>query len=138
MTFASPLRRGSSGGAGAQPVDVPLSDAELTVLRALRTWRQGAASRAGFVSPLMVTSDRSLRALARARPASGGDLRAVESFFDAKVALYGEGLLDVINRAAKLAGLTGGGMHSGGGVAGDGVGGGAGEEGEEEEEEEEE
>lgn len=62
---------------------------------ALRSWRTGRAKR-DKVSSFIVCSDKTLRAIATARPATLAELRRVEGIGPTKLEQYGEEILGVI------------------------------------------
>jgi len=65
------------------------------LFEALRTWRREEAQERG-VPPYIIFSDRTLRELARVRPASLFELRGVYGIGDAKLEAFGEKVVRVI------------------------------------------
>jgi len=79
------------------PSAVP-SDVDAPLFEQLRAWRREAADSAD-VSAFVVFSDRTLRALAEARPADEDQLAAVPGIGPAKLERYGRDVLAVIGAA---------------------------------------
>jgi ATP-dependent DNA helicase RecQ len=79
------------------PAPIPLDEAGERAFEALRAWRLERARRDGL-SPYIVAYDRSLRQVARQRPASLQDLQAIPGFGPAKAIKYGPELLEVLAR----------------------------------------
>ena len=65
------------------------------LFEALRTWRRGEAEERG-VPPYIIFSDRTLRELARVRPATLYELRGVYGIGDAKLEAFGNAVVRVI------------------------------------------
>ena len=78
------------------PADLPPDVASAET--ALREWRTGRARR-DRVAPFIVCSDKTLRAIATARPASLTQLRQVEGIGPTKLEHYGEEILAVLAEA---------------------------------------
>ncbi|HEY2819469.1 MAG TPA: HRDC domain-containing protein, partial [Candidatus Acidoferrum sp.] len=78
---------------GAADIDPQLHDY-------LREWRRVTAKEQG-VPAFVVMHDTSLEALCRARPVSLSALLAVSGFGERKVEMYGEQILDAIERFKK-------------------------------------
>jgi ATP-dependent DNA helicase RecQ len=76
-----------------------LDDAALELFEALRAHRL-AVARADSVPPFVVASDRTLRAIALARPQTERDLLAVHGMGPVKAARYGAGFLSVLQERA--------------------------------------
>ena len=76
----------------------PLADAETAVFERLRDWRAQIA-RAHGVPAYVVAHDSTLRAIARARPASHEALRAIPGLGERKLANYGADLLAIVAAA---------------------------------------
>ena len=70
-------------------------DYDRDLFEALRTWRREEAQERG-VPPYIIFSDRTLRELARVRPASLYELRGVYGIGDAKLEAFGEKVVRVI------------------------------------------
>lgn len=84
-------RRGSSSGS------VELDDGD-PVVAALRAWRSAESGRVG--KPAYVVFDnRTLAAIAAARPGSEGELAAVSGVGPAKLERYGEAVIDIVRSA---------------------------------------
>jgi ATP-dependent DNA helicase RecQ len=66
-----------------------------TLFEALRAWRREEAQERG-VPPYVIFSDRTLRELARLRPASRYELRGVYGIGDAKLEAFGDSVLRVL------------------------------------------
>ena len=77
------------------PAPIPLDEAGERVFEALRAWRLERARKDGL-SPYIVAYDRSLRQVARERPASLEDLQGIQGFGPAKAIKYGPELLEVL------------------------------------------
>ena len=73
----------------------PLTLEEEELYEALRQWRRQLA-KVEVLPDYMIASNKDLDALARARPATLTDLRAIKGFGPKKVENYGEALLQVI------------------------------------------
>jgi superfamily II DNA helicase RecQ len=71
------------------------SPADLALFERLRAWRRAAAA-AAEVPAFVVLSDRTLRALATARPASLGELADVPGIGPAKLERYGAAVLELV------------------------------------------
>ncbi|MCG8442751.1 MAG: DNA helicase RecQ [Caulobacterales bacterium] len=83
---------------GAREAEPLSADAE-SLFQELRSWRRDTASEQG-VPPYVVFHDRALRAIARHRPASEAELRAIPGVGEAKITRYGEALLLLVANAA--------------------------------------
>ena len=94
-------KKASRGGAKARPgkTDAPelaeLTESERALLDALRTLRTSIAKRES-VPAYVVFADRTLREMARARPATAGALADVFGVGPAKMERYGEDFLAAI------------------------------------------
>jgi ATP-dependent DNA helicase RecQ len=75
-----------------------LNEAEAELFEALREHRLGVA-RADSIAPYVVASDRTLRDLARRRPADLDELQQVHGIGPSKAERFGEGLLSVVQKA---------------------------------------
>ena len=84
-------RRGAVAAADA-PIDQSLFEA-------LRRWRRAEAEQRG-VPPYLIFSDRTLREVASARPATLVDLRAIYGIGDAKLDAFGAAVLSVVSASA--------------------------------------
>ena len=89
-----PRPRGRRSAASAPEIDA-LDAGERELFEALRRHRMDVA-RAEGVPPYVVASDRTLREIARMRPASPDALEGVHGVGPAKIARYGAGLLGVV------------------------------------------
>jgi ATP-dependent DNA helicase RecQ len=88
---AAPRRR--AGKPRASPVEIPgESEVDPELLARLKTWRTDEARRRG-VPPYVVFHDRTLVAIAGARPVEPSDLSRISGIGPAKLAAYGEALL---------------------------------------------
>lgn len=81
-----------------EPAPVPLDAAGEKLFEALRAWRLERARRDGL-SPYIVAYDRSLRQVARERPATLEELQAIQGFGPAKATKYGPEVLEVLAKA---------------------------------------
>ena len=97
--LASATRAASAGGApGAAARDSDLDAAQTPLFEALRGFRLERA-RAEGVPPYVILHDRSLRDIARRRPANLDALRLCFGVGPAKAERWGEGLLAVVRKA---------------------------------------
>jgi DNA helicase-2/ATP-dependent DNA helicase PcrA len=96
LGLVAPARRGTSGGrSGGSKVELDDGD---PVVAALRTWRSEESSR--IAKPAYVVFDnKTLAAIAAARPGSLGELAEVSGVGPAKLERYGEAVLDVVRGA---------------------------------------
>jgi ATP-dependent DNA helicase RecQ len=85
-------RRTPSASALEGPVDA-------TLFQTLREWRRSEADERG-VPPYIIFSDRTLREIARARPATLTQLREVYGVGDAKLEAFGSAVLAVVTASA--------------------------------------
>ncbi len=74
---------------------VEMDDAAMGLLSNLKSWRTEEARRQG-VPPYVVFNDRTLEAVAAARPASEDDLLGISGIGPAKLERYGAALLDLV------------------------------------------
>jgi ATP-dependent DNA helicase RecQ len=81
---------------GQQDEGLAAYDREL--FEALRVWRRGEAQERG-VPPYVIFSDRTLRELARIRPATLYELRGIYGIGDAKLEAFGDAVVRVITSA---------------------------------------
>jgi ATP-dependent DNA helicase RecQ len=89
-------RRPAAGGADATRVEaVELSAADAAVFEQLRAWR-GATAREQSLPAYTVFHDATLRAIAMARPATLAELSEINGVGEAKLAKYGEQVLDLL------------------------------------------
>jgi superfamily II DNA helicase RecQ len=72
-----------------------LSPADEALFERLRAWRRETAA-AASVPAYVVLADKTLRALAAARPAAGDELAAVPGIGPAKLERYGPALLELM------------------------------------------
>jgi ATP-dependent DNA helicase RecQ len=89
-------RRARAARQGAAPADLPPADAEL--LGRLKAWRL-AEARAQGVPAYVILHDATLVDIARRRPRDRETLAAVGGIGTAKLARYGEALLELVARA---------------------------------------
>jgi ATP-dependent DNA helicase RecQ len=85
-------RRGRAGGSPPPTPDAPC-DPEL--LARLKRWRTDEAARRSL-PPYVVFQDRTLAAIAAARPADSEQLRAIKGVGPAKLAAYGDAVLALV------------------------------------------
>jgi ATP-dependent DNA helicase RecQ len=90
------------GGGRLDPGEEPLEVAAQEVFDALRAWRADEARRAG-VPPYVVMHDRTLRELARLRPASQEALAGIPGLGARRIARYGDALLAVVGGTGPVA-----------------------------------
>jgi ATP-dependent DNA helicase RecQ len=89
-------RRSAAAGAGAAPVEAAdLSAADAAVFEQLRAWR-GATAREQSLPAYTVFQNATLRAIAMARPATLAELSEINGVGEAKLAKYGEQVLDLL------------------------------------------
>ncbi|HET6951958.1 MAG TPA: ATP-dependent DNA helicase UvrD2, partial [Acidimicrobiales bacterium] len=86
------------GRAGRAPVPAASGPEAARVEDALRAWRKDR-SRADGVAAFIVLSDRHLVGIAERRPATSRELSACPGIGPAKLAAYGDELLEVVRRA---------------------------------------
>ena len=70
------------------------------IFEALRAWRRSEAQERG-VPPYVIFSDRTLRELARLRPATQYELRGVYGIGDAKLEAFGDAVLRVVESSSR-------------------------------------
>ena len=80
----------------------PLDEAERETYAAIRAWRDGAAAADGC-RPFMVLPERTMTALARARPTTPAALLDVRGIGPVKAERYGPAILDVVREDAARA-----------------------------------
>jgi ATP-dependent DNA helicase RecQ len=78
-----------------RPSAIEFGEYDRTLFEALRVWRRGEAQERG-VPPYVIFSDRTLRELARVRPASLFELRGIYGIGDAKLEAFGDAVVRVI------------------------------------------
>jgi ATP-dependent DNA helicase RecQ len=89
-------RRSAAAGAGATPAEAAdLSAADAAVFEQLRAWR-GATAREQSLPAYTVFQNATLRAIAMARPATLAELSEINGVGEAKLAKYGEQVLDLL------------------------------------------
>ncbi len=76
----------------------PLDEAGQHVLVALKKWRRDKA-RAASVAPFVIFHDRTLEAIAAARPTTPSELLSIDGMGEVKVNRYGEDLLQLVAAA---------------------------------------
>ena len=79
--------------------EAPLTPEEERLFEILRAWRRERSDELG-VPPYVVAADKTLRALARARPRTEADLLAVKGIGPKKVEEFGRELLDLFRRVS--------------------------------------
>ncbi|HEV8432553.1 MAG TPA: HRDC domain-containing protein, partial [Thermoanaerobaculia bacterium] len=82
--------------AASLPFDGPVDAA---LFQTLREWRRSEADERG-VPPYIIFSDRTLREIARAKPATLTQLREVYGVGDAKLEAFGSAVLAVLTASA--------------------------------------
>ncbi|MFE9046127.1 DNA helicase RecQ [Streptomyces sp. NPDC007818] len=92
---AAAPRKESGGRSGKSRVPVDLPAAALPVFEALRAWRAATAREQG-VPAYVVFHDATLREVATTLPTSVAELGTVGGVGEAKLAKYGEGLLEAL------------------------------------------
>lgn len=92
-------KRRAGGRKGAAPAGAAAeAAADPTLVEALKAWRREEASRRNL-PPYVILHDRTIAALSAARPRSAEALLDVTGLGPAKVAQYGEALLQVLNQS---------------------------------------
>jgi ATP-dependent DNA helicase RecQ len=86
-------RRAAAPSRAARRAEV--AEADRPLFEALRQWRKALADARG-VPPYVICHDATLREIAAHRPRSVGDLAHIPGIGDAKLAQYGEALLEVV------------------------------------------
>jgi len=84
-----------AGGDAAPPSAQPAAPADEGILTALRTWRREEA-RTRAVPAYVVLHDRTIDAIASARPRTMADLAEITGIGPTKLAAYGEQILEVL------------------------------------------
>nr|WP_234312428.1 DNA helicase RecQ [Streptomyces griseus] len=109
----APASRKESGGgrSGKARVPVDLPAAAVPVFEALRAWRAATAREQG-VPAYVVFHDATLREIATTLPGSVAELGTVGGVGEAKLAKYGEGLLEALAEFAGQGGTAGAGAGS--------------------------
>ncbi|MFF5505201.1 DNA helicase RecQ [Streptomyces roseolus] len=102
---AAAPRKESGGKSGKSRVPVDLPAAAVPVFEALRAWRAATAREQG-VPAYVVFHDATLREIATSLPGSVAELGTVGGVGEAKLAKYGEGVMEAL---AEFAGAAGGG-----------------------------
>jgi ATP-dependent DNA helicase RecQ len=77
-----------------------VSEAELPLFEALRAWRREEAQRQA-VPPYVIFHDRTLAAIAKARPASEAALAKIDGVGQAKLARYGAAVLGLLGKSLR-------------------------------------
>jgi ATP-dependent DNA helicase RecQ len=97
IDIRKPVEGAAAGGRtrrrGREAVAIPPADQPL--FEALRSWRSGEA-KAQHVPPYVIFHDRTLAEIAAARPGSRAALERLNGVGEAKLAHYGEAVLDVV------------------------------------------
>ena len=91
--------RGRRESRGGRPRPEPAEPADPARIEALREWRRAEAARRA-VPAFVVLHDRTLAAVAVARPATLSALSAIPGIGPAKLEAYGQALLDLLHGAA--------------------------------------
>ena len=78
--------------------EADLSPADQHLEQSLKAWRSGIAKKLGM-PPFVVLHDRTLRAIAQARPATPNQLQEIAGMGPTKVDKYGDQLLEICNAA---------------------------------------
>ncbi|MFF6788040.1 DNA helicase RecQ [Streptomyces filamentosus] len=109
----APASRKESGGgrSGKARVPVDLPAAAVPVFEALRAWRAATAREQG-VPAYVVFHDATLREIATTLPGSVAELGTVGGVGEAKLAKYGEGLLEALAEFAGQGGTAGAGADA--------------------------
>jgi len=94
--------RAAGGGRAATPAAAELSGQAADLFEQLRAWRAGVAKEQGLPA-YVIFHDATLRQIAAQRPATLAELSAVGGVGEAKLARYGQQVLDTV--AAASAGL---------------------------------
>ena len=89
----APASPGSRAAGAAEEIE--LDEGGLRAFEALREWRRRVADEEG-VPPYVVAHDRTLRAIAAARPVTAAELQAVKGMGPKRVEKYGEEMLAVL------------------------------------------
>ena len=95
----SKLLAAAARTAAAGPVTEPAEPADPARIEALREWRRAEAARRA-VPAFVVLHDRTLAAVALARPATLSALAAIPGIGPAKLEAYGRAILDLLHGAA--------------------------------------
>jgi ATP-dependent DNA helicase RecQ len=90
----APAKKKERARRSAQPIE-SWQGVDRSLFDALRTWRRGEAEERG-VPPYVIFSDRTLREVARVRPATLVQLREVYGIGDAKLEAFGRALIEVV------------------------------------------
>ncbi|MFD4372881.1 DNA helicase RecQ [Streptomyces sp. NPDC058486] len=102
---AAAPRKESGGRSGKARVPVDLPAAAVPVFEALRAWRAATAREQG-VPAYVVFHDATLGEIATSLPGSVAELGTVGGVGEAKLAKYGEGVLEALSEFAGAAGET--------------------------------
>jgi len=94
----APAKKEKSRRGSMMPVE-SWDGVDRSLFDALRSWRRAEAGERG-VPPYVIFNDRTLREIARVRPATLVQLRDVYGIGDAKLEAFGRALLDVISESA--------------------------------------
>jgi len=95
-------KRRSDSKPAAAPATAGLDVHDRDLFDRLRTWRRTEAGHRG-VPPYVIFSDRTLRELARERPASLTELRGIYGIGDAKLEAFGDAIVTTIREHAATA-----------------------------------
>jgi ATP-dependent DNA helicase RecQ len=105
VKLRQPAVRKKDGGK-ARGTRAPLDDLaayDRDLFESLRVWRRGEAQERG-VPPYVIFSDRTLRELARIRPATLYELRGIYGIGDVKLEAFGDAVVRVVRNAGVPAG----------------------------------
>jgi len=94
----APVRGRTSRGEGGSSRGPDAEPADPEIYERLRAWRTRAARERG-VPPFLVFPDATLRAIAEAKPRSLDDLASVKGIGPAKLAGFGDAVLEALGRA---------------------------------------
>jgi len=93
-----PARKSASKASSVQAPPEELSPAAQQLEQALKGWRTTVAKKLGM-PPFVVLHDRTLRAIAHARPKTPNQLQEISGMGPAKVDKYGQQILEVCNQS---------------------------------------
>jgi len=95
VVLARPARAGRAAGAASAEAATELSAADSEVFEQLRAWR-AAAAKEQSVPAYVIFHDATLRQIATQSPSTLAELSAVNGVGDAKLAKYGQQILDLM------------------------------------------
>jgi superfamily II DNA helicase RecQ len=79
------------------PINQPAAQVDPALREYMRQWRQETAKQSGMAA-FIIMHDTSLDELCRIRPRTLGELRKVSGFGERKTELYGQQILDALQR----------------------------------------